>query len=160
VFEHKYATDLVMKAKLAYDGKRVVTPMEANVRLRAKDGEKHEDLVLYKQLVGSLIYLTITRPDVTYVVHTVTRPDVTYVVHTVSQFMNALTLVHLTAMLRIIQYMRDTMHFGMFFSTSSSIDVRAYCDSGFEGSTKDHFSIIGFCVFIASSLISWKSKKK
>uniref|UniRef100_A0A2N9H674 Reverse transcriptase Ty1/copia-type domain-containing protein n=1 Tax=Fagus sylvatica TaxID=28930 RepID=A0A2N9H674_FAGSY len=64
----KYAFDLLSKADLT-DSKTVSTPLELNVKLNTIDGEPLSDATLYQQLVGSLIYLTVTRPDLAYAVH-------------------------------------------------------------------------------------------
>uniref|UniRef100_A0A2N9G4E2 Integrase catalytic domain-containing protein n=1 Tax=Fagus sylvatica TaxID=28930 RepID=A0A2N9G4E2_FAGSY len=82
----KYASDLLSKAGLT-DSKTVSTPLELNVKLNTTDGEPLSDATLYRQLVGSLIYLTVT------------RPDLAYVVHLVSQFMSAPCSTHYVAVL-------------------------------------------------------------
>jgi hypothetical protein len=85
----KYASNLLSKAGLT-DSKTVSTPLEFNIKLNATDGEPLPDATLYQQLVGSLIYLTVT------------RPDLAYAVHLVSQFMSAPRSIHYTAVLRIL----------------------------------------------------------
>uniref|UniRef100_A0A2N9IUD6 Reverse transcriptase Ty1/copia-type domain-containing protein n=1 Tax=Fagus sylvatica TaxID=28930 RepID=A0A2N9IUD6_FAGSY len=80
----KYASDLLSKAGLT-DSKTVSTPLELNVKLNITDGEPLSDATLYRQLVGSLIYLTVT------------RPDLAYVVYLVSQFMSAPHSTHYAA---------------------------------------------------------------
>ena len=67
----KYASDLLSKAGLT-DSKTCTSPLEPNVKLLATDGESLPDATLYIQLVGSLIYITVTRPDISYAVHFVT----------------------------------------------------------------------------------------
>ena len=66
----KYASDLLSKADLT-DSKTISTLLELNVKLNTTDGEPLSDATLYRQLVGNLIYLTVTRPDLVYVVHLV-----------------------------------------------------------------------------------------
>ncbi|CAL8153285.1 unnamed protein product [Prunus armeniaca] len=70
--QHKYSQDLVQLAGLT-NTTSVDTPMELNVKYRRDDGELLEDPTTYRKLVGSLIYLTITRPDISYAVHTVSK---------------------------------------------------------------------------------------
>uniref|UniRef100_A0A2N9EDP9 Integrase catalytic domain-containing protein n=1 Tax=Fagus sylvatica TaxID=28930 RepID=A0A2N9EDP9_FAGSY len=82
----KYASDLLSKAGLT-DSKTVSTPLELNVKLNTTDGKPLSDATLYRQLVGSLIYLTVT------------RPDLAYAVHLVSQFMSAPRSTHYAAVL-------------------------------------------------------------
>ncbi|GKV50844.1 hypothetical protein SLEP1_g57527 [Rubroshorea leprosula] len=86
----KYAFDLVPKAELN-DGKSDSTPLEPNVKLTPMDGSPLSDPTHYRQLVGSLVYLTMT------------RPDIAYAVHIVSQFMAVLRSTHYAAVLRIIR---------------------------------------------------------
>jgi hypothetical protein len=64
----KYASDLLSKAGLM-DSKTCTSSLERNIRLLATDGESLSDATLYRQLVGSLIYLTVTRLDISYAVH-------------------------------------------------------------------------------------------
>lgn len=68
----KDASDLLSRAGLT-DSKTVPTPMEPNVRLTPADGAPLSDVTLYRQLVGSLVYLTVTRPDIAYAVHIVSQ---------------------------------------------------------------------------------------
>uniref|UniRef100_A0A2N9FMK4 Reverse transcriptase Ty1/copia-type domain-containing protein n=1 Tax=Fagus sylvatica TaxID=28930 RepID=A0A2N9FMK4_FAGSY len=96
----KYASDLLSKAGLT-DSKTVSTPLELNVKLNTTDGEPLSDATLYRQLVGSLIYLTVT------------RPDLAYAVHLVSQFMSAPRSTHYAAVLRILRYIKETLFHGL-----------------------------------------------
>ena len=68
----KYTSDLISRANIT-DSKIVNTPIEYNCRLNSHDCESLSDATLYRQLVGSLIYLTITRPDISYAVHVVSK---------------------------------------------------------------------------------------
>ncbi|XP_059436269.1 protoporphyrinogen oxidase 1, chloroplastic-like [Corylus avellana] len=91
----KYASDLLSRAGLT-NCKIVDSPLETNVKLRATDGELLSNATLYRQLVGSLIYLTVT------------GPDLDYAVHLVCQFMTAPHSVHYAAVLRILRYVKGT----------------------------------------------------
>ena len=68
----KYTSDLISRASIT-DSKIVDTPIEYSCRLNSHDGESLSDTTLYRQLVGSLIYLTVTRPDISYAVHVVSQ---------------------------------------------------------------------------------------
>ncbi|GFS43657.1 hypothetical protein Acr_00g0086240 [Actinidia rufa] len=111
-----YASDLLSRAGLT-DNKTVDTPLENNVRLNTSDGEPLSDPTLYRQLVGSLIYLTVT------------RPDISHAVHIVSQFMSAPRSTHYAAALRILRYVKGTIFHGLHFSSHSSLILRAYSDA-------------------------------
>ncbi|GLT61262.1 hypothetical protein SLA2020_339820 [Shorea laevis] len=80
--QHKYTQELLSLAGLQ-DGNSVLTPMEVNLKLRQADGDPLSDPSMYRQLVGSLNYLTIT------------RPDISFAVQQVSQFMQAPCQTHL-----------------------------------------------------------------
>uniref|UniRef100_A0A2N9I2A6 Reverse transcriptase Ty1/copia-type domain-containing protein n=1 Tax=Fagus sylvatica TaxID=28930 RepID=A0A2N9I2A6_FAGSY len=143
----KYAFDLLSKAGLT-DSKTVSTPLELNVKLNTTDGEPLSDATLYRQLVGSLIYLTVT------------RPDLAYAVHLVSQFMSAPRSTHYAAVLRILRYIKGTLFHGLHFSAQSSLELRAYADADWAGDPTDRRSTTGYCFLLGSSLISWRSKKQ
>uniref|UniRef100_A0A2N9FPW0 Reverse transcriptase Ty1/copia-type domain-containing protein n=1 Tax=Fagus sylvatica TaxID=28930 RepID=A0A2N9FPW0_FAGSY len=112
----KYASDLLSKAGLT-DSKTVPTPLELNVKLNTTDSEPLSDATLYRQLVGSLIYLTIT------------CPNLAYAVHLVSQFMSAPRCTHYAAVLRILRYIKGMLFHGLHFSAQSSLELRAYADA-------------------------------
>lgn len=143
----KYASDLVSRAGLT-DCKIEHTPLESNVRFTPQDGTLLDDATLYRQLVGSLIYLTVT------------RPDISYVVHLVSQFMAAPRSTHYAAVLQIIRYIKGTLFYGLHYSVASPLILRAYSDADWAGDPSDRRSTTGFCIFLGDSLISWHSKKQ
>ena len=72
LIQAKYTSDLISWAEIT-DSKIVDTPIEYNNRLNTHDGEPLLDATLYRQLVGSLVYLTVTRPDISYAVHIVSQ---------------------------------------------------------------------------------------
>ena len=112
----KYTSDLISRSSIT-DSKIVDTPIEYNCRLNSHDGESLSDATLYGQLVGSLIYLTIT------------RPDISYAVHVVSQFMAALRSPHYVVVLKILQYLKGTIFNGLHFASHSSLTLWAYSDA-------------------------------
>ena len=98
----KYASDLLSKAGII-DNKTVSIPLEYNAKLTPLDGEPISDSTRYCQLVGSLIYLTVT------------RPDISHAMGMVSKFMDAPRFVHYAAVLRILRYVKA--HFIMVYIT-------------------------------------------
>lgn len=145
--QHKYIQDLIELAGLN-DATAVDTPMEVNVKYRKDEGELLSDPFLYRQLVGSLIYLTIT------------RPDISYAVHIVSKFMQSPRHLHLAAVRRIIRYLIGSSTRGLFFSTQSGIHLTAYSDADWAGCPDTRKSTTGWCIFLGDALISWKCKKQ
>jgi len=105
---------------------------------------------LQKKLVGNLIYLTVT------------RPYISYVVHLVSQFMNANApqSTHYVVVLRIIQYIKGTMFHGLHYLVTSPLILRAYFDADWAGDPNVRRSTFGFCIFLGDSLIYWRSEKQ
>uniref|UniRef100_A0A2N9H472 Integrase catalytic domain-containing protein n=1 Tax=Fagus sylvatica TaxID=28930 RepID=A0A2N9H472_FAGSY len=143
----KYTSDLISRAGIT-DSKIVDTPIEYNNRLNTHDGEPLPDATLYRQLVGSLVYLTVT------------RSDISYVVHIVSQFMAAPRSLHYAAVLRILRYLKGTLFHGLHFSSQSSLTLQAYSDADWAGDPTDRRSTTGYCFLLGNSLISWRSKKQ
>lgn len=99
-------------------------------------------------MVGKLIYLTNT------------RPDISYVVHCLSQHMHSHLQSHIKAALRVLNYLKKSHGLGLQFNKSSDLKLRAYADSDWAKCPKTRKSVTGFCVFLGNSLISWKSKKQ
>ena len=106
----KYTFDLISRASIT-DSKIVDTPIEYNCRLNSHDGKSLSDVTFYRQLVESLIYLTVT------------RPDISYAVHVVSQFMAAPRSPHYVDVLRIFRYLKGTIFDGLHFSSHSSLTL-------------------------------------
>uniref|UniRef100_A0A2N9HQ21 Integrase catalytic domain-containing protein n=1 Tax=Fagus sylvatica TaxID=28930 RepID=A0A2N9HQ21_FAGSY len=126
----KYTSDLISRAGIT-DSKIADTPIEYNNRLNTHDGEPLPDATLYRQLVGSLVYLTVT------------RPDISYAVHIVSQFMAAPRSLHYAAVLRILRYLKGTLFHGLHFSSQSSLTLQAYSDADWAGDPTDRRSTTG-----------------
>ena len=114
--QHKYIQDLITLAGLE-DASSIDTLMEVNVKYRKDEGDLLDDPILYRRLVGSLIYLTTT------------RPDISYVVHQVSQFMTSPWHLYLVVVQLIIRYLRGSPTRGLFFPTGSSLQLVAYSDA-------------------------------
>ena len=103
------------------DSKPISTPMDPNVRLQEDKGKDLEDVTMYRQLVGSFIYLTLTRPDISYVVGVVSR------------CMSNLKKSHLDAVRRILRYVEGTINFGILYKKTNNCQVIGYCDANFAG---------------------------
>ena len=108
--QEKYVQDLLSHATLT-DHRTVDTPMELGVNLCATDGESLADPTRYRHLVGSLVYLGIT------------RPDTSHTVHILSQFVSAPTQLHYTHILRVLRYLPGTTSRRLFFPRSSPVHL-------------------------------------
>ena len=148
--QRKYCLELLHEYGLLA-AKPVDTPLPENSVLSCV--ETASDKVLnninnYQKLVGKLIYLTNT------------RPDISYVVHCLSQHMHKPLQSHLKAALRVLKYLKGSPGSGLQFDTNSDLKLRAYADADWAKCPVTRKSVTGFCVFLGNSLISWKSKKQ
>ncbi|XP_072080920.1 uncharacterized protein [Arachis hypogaea] len=124
------------------------TPMEYTTSLSKASGSPLPDATIYRRLVGRLLYLTNT------------RPDLSYSVGCLSQFMDSPTDTHLKAAYRIIRYLKQSPATGLFFSVNNSFTLSGYTDSDWGACKDTQKSISGYCFFLDQTLISWKSKKQ
>ncbi|XP_040996209.1 uncharacterized mitochondrial protein AtMg00810-like [Juglans microcarpa x Juglans regia] len=122
--------------------------MEPNIKLAKDDDELFHDPALYRRLVGKLIYLTNT------------RPDLNYSVNLLSQFMATPRVPHYNAILKVLRYVKATPGQGLYFPASSKLELVAYSDANWGNCPDTRRSTTGFCVLLGQSLISWKSKKQ
>ncbi|XP_028062440.1 uncharacterized protein LOC114265815 [Camellia sinensis] len=143
----KYTSDLLAHARLT-DCKTVTTPVDPQNCFTPLDDPLLSDVTLYRQLVGSLVYLTVT------------RPDIAYAVHIVSQFMTAPRSPHYSALVRILCHLKGTLFHGLHYSPLSFLQLQAFSDADWAGDPTDRRSTTGFCFFLDNSLISWRSKKQ
>ncbi|XP_028097383.1 uncharacterized protein LOC114297194 [Camellia sinensis] len=139
--EAKYFNEVIHRAGLT-DTKVSDTPTKFHVKLNSTDGIPLDDPTVYRELMGCLVYLTVT------------RPDLTDAVHMVSQFVSAPHSTHWAALVRILRYFRDTIFQGSLLSSTSYLDLVAYVDSDWAGNVIDCKSTSDFCMFLGDSLIS------
>jgi hypothetical protein len=145
ISRHKYALEIIKDS--GYLGaKPVEFPME-ECRL-SNTGELLKDPCIYQRLVGRLIYLTITRPDITYSVHILSR------------FMHEPRQPHMAAALRVVRYLKSAPGQGLLLHSNNSLHLRAFCDSDWAGCPVTRRSTTGYCVFLGNSLISWRTKRQ
>ncbi|GJZ30303.1 putative RNA-directed DNA polymerase [Tanacetum coccineum] len=132
--------------------KPVMTPLPENIVLAHKESENDKFLVNfanYQRLVGKLIYLTLT------------RPDISYVVHCLSQHMHSPLKSHLDIAMRVLKYLKLAPGYGIQFSKRNSVfDINAFFDSDWAKCPVTRRSVSGYCVFVNGCLVSWKSKKQ
>ncbi|GKB19460.1 putative ribonuclease H-like domain-containing protein [Tanacetum coccineum] len=128
--------------------KSAVTPMETKMPLTKDKGAMDVDVHLYRSMIGSLMYLTASRPDIMYAVCACSRFQVTP------------KTSHLDAMKRIFKYLKGKPNLGLWYPRDSPFDLEAYSDSDYAGSNLDRKSTTGGYQFLGRRLISWKCKKQ
>ncbi|CAH9098391.1 unnamed protein product [Cuscuta epithymum] len=148
--QRKYALDLLVETgKLGC--KAAKTPLEDGYKVNGK-GEKSEeklaDVELYRRLVGKLIYLTLT------------RPDLCFAVNQVSQHMKEPSVYHWSMVERILRYIKGSPGRGIWMGRNGNTEIVGYCDADWAGDRIDRKSTTGFCTFIGGNLVTWKTKKQ
>nr|XP_016490727.1 PREDICTED: uncharacterized mitochondrial protein AtMg00810-like [Nicotiana tabacum] len=134
------------------------TPMKQNLKLTStefdtctdtsKGDELLEDKGSYQLLIGKLLYLTIT------------RPDISYTVQSLSQFMHAPKKSHYEAALYVVRYIKKQLRLGLLMSSDSNEEIEAFCDSDWASCPMSRKSVTGYCVKLGISTISRKAKKQ
>ncbi|XP_068645126.1 uncharacterized mitochondrial protein AtMg00810-like [Aristolochia californica] len=143
----KYARDILTRAHLL-DSKPVHTPLVVSQHL-SSTGQSFSDHTLYHSLVGSLQYLTITRPDIAHAVNSVSR------------FLHSPTVDHFLAVKRILRYVKGTLHYGLTFRPSASPgSLVAYSDADWAGCPDTRRSTSGYSIYLGDNLVSWSAKKQ
>jgi hypothetical protein len=145
--QRKYILDLLKKSNML-NAKTVTSLMSSSVTLSRFDGEAFEDPSLCRSIVGSLQYLSLT------------RPDVSFAVNKVCQFLQRPTINHWTAVKRILRYLKHTLFHGLFLQRNSPNQLHAYSDADWAGCPDDRRSTGGYCIFLGTNLISWSSRKQ
>ncbi|XP_075664017.1 secreted RxLR effector protein 161-like [Castanea sativa] len=126
----------------------VNTPSEFGMKLSKDDGGKKVDNTLYKQIVGSLMYLTAT------------RLDIMYVVSVFSKYIECPTEIHLLPAKRILRYLQGTKEFGLFLKKGEKSDLFGFTDSDYAGDSDDRKSTFGYVFMLGTGAVSWSSKKQ
>nr|GEV60290.1 hypothetical protein [Tanacetum cinerariifolium] len=115
--------------------------------LKDPDGED-VDIHIYRLMIGSLMFLTLSRPDIMFAVYACARFQVTPKVS------------HLHAVKRIFRYLKGKPHLGLWYPKDSPFNLVAYSDSDYAGASLNRKSTTGGCQFLGCRLISWKCKKQ
>lgn len=153
--QQQYIMDILSRAGLS-NAKPASSPMSSTTSLTRESGTLLDDPTKYRQIVGALQYVTLS------------RPDIAYTVNKVCQFMHAPTDIHWTAVKRILRYLCGTTGFGLLIRRNSNLalhvfsdsTINAYSDSDWVGRPDERRSTGGFAIFLGSSLISWCSRKQ
>ncbi|VVA23262.1 Hypothetical predicted protein, partial [Prunus dulcis] len=133
--QHHYIRDLLLKAKM--DGaKEVSTPLSPSDSLVLNDGTPPTDATRFRQIIGGLQYLNLT------------RPDISFAVNKLSQFMHKPSESHWQALKRLLRYLKGTLYFGLHLSRRSSHRLYAFSDADWAGNLDDRKSTTAYVVYL------------
>ena len=114
----------------------------------ADDSSELVDVTHYRQIIGSLMYLTNS------------RPDICFAVNTLSQYLVQPRWVHLVAAKHVMRYLKGTIDFGLYYDGSHEYRLYGYTDADWAGSISDRKSTLGRCFCLGSAMSSWFSRKQ
>uniref|UniRef100_A0A2N9HZY2 Reverse transcriptase Ty1/copia-type domain-containing protein n=1 Tax=Fagus sylvatica TaxID=28930 RepID=A0A2N9HZY2_FAGSY len=114
--QKKYILDILTRTKMS-EAKPVSSPMASSTHLSVLDGDPCDDPTLYRSTVGTLQYLSIT------------RPDIAFSVNKLSQFMHNPTTLHWQSVKRLLRYLKQTIHFGLRIQPSSTTVLQGFTDA-------------------------------
>ena len=143
----KYTVEILQKFGMT-ECKTMVTPMDANLKKLASSDSQMVDPTMYRQLIGSLMYLVNT------------RPDICFAVSTLSQFMVEPRHEHWIAAKHVLRYLKGTVGYGLRYTAEGGLKLQGYTDSDWAGSAVDRKSTSGCCFNIGSAVISWMCRKQ
>ncbi|GJU33627.1 putative ribonuclease H-like domain-containing protein [Tanacetum coccineum] len=147
ISQDKYVADILKKFDFV-TVKATSTLIETNKALIKDEEAKDVDVRLYRSMIGSLMYLTASRPDIMFVVCACARFQVTP------------KISHLHAVKRIFRYLKGQPKLGLWCPRDLPFDLEAFYDSNYDGASLDRKSTIGGCQFLGKRLISWQCKKQ
>lgn len=128
--------------------KPVSAPLPTGLHLSTDSGDILPNPEQYRRLIGWLLYLNLT------------RPDLPFAIQHLSQFLSQPRKPHFDAAIHVLRYLKGTLHKGLFYSTHSTLNVMGYSDADWGGCVFSRKSVSGYCVFLGTSLVSWKTKKQ
>ncbi|GJV19897.1 hypothetical protein Tco_1368917 [Tanacetum coccineum] len=138
----------MLKKFLLEDSKPMKTPMSTETKLTKDEEGECVDNTKYRGMIGSLLYLTTSKPDIMFSVCLYAR------------FQEDPKTSHLEAVKRIFRYVKGTTHLGLWYPKGSDIETIVYADSDHAGDYVDRKSTSGICTFMRCCLTSWFSKKQ
>nr|GEV06147.1 uncharacterized mitochondrial protein AtMg00810-like [Tanacetum cinerariifolium] len=143
----KYIKEMLKKFGLV-DSKPTKTSMSMKIKLTKDDEADFVDRYKYRGMIGSLLYLIVSRPDIMFSVSLCAR------------FQENPNTTHLEIVNRIFKYIRGTSHLGLWYSKATGIETIVYADSDHAGDYVDRKSTSGICTFMGCCLTSWYAKKQ
>lgn len=147
ICQKKYAKEILKRFHME-DCKAVKTPMNQKEKLVKDDGSAKVDEAEFRSLIGCLMYLTATRPDILNAVSILSR------------FMHCPNETHMRVAKRVIRYIKGTWNYGVKFLRQKEMELFGFSDSDWGGSIDDMKSTSGYCFCLGSGMFSWSSRKQ
>ncbi|GKC37781.1 putative ribonuclease H-like domain-containing protein [Tanacetum coccineum] len=147
ISQDKYMAEILNKFDFA-TVKTTSTPIDINKALVKDEEAEAVDIHLYRSMIGSLMYLIASRPDIMFAVCACARFQVTP------------KTSHIHAVKRIFRYLKGQPKLGLWYPRDSPFDLEAFLDSDYAGASLDRKSITGGCQFLGKRLTSWQWKKQ
>ncbi|GKA64293.1 putative ribonuclease H-like domain-containing protein [Tanacetum coccineum] len=147
ISQDKYVADILRKVDF-WSIRTATTPIESNKPLVKDEDIEDVDVHVYRSMIGSLMYLTASRPDIMFAVCACARFQVTP------------KASHLNAVKRIFRYLKHQPKLGLWYPRDSPFELEAFSDSDYRGASLDRKSTTGGCQFLGRRLISWQCKKQ
>ena len=147
ISQKKYALEVLQRFGMDKSNS-VHNPIVPGFKLMKDEGGVKVDKTYYKQVVGSLMYLTATRPNMMFVVSLISR------------YMENPTELHLQVAKRVLRYLQGTTEFGIFYRKGGDDELVTYTDSDHAGDLDERKSTSGYVFLLSSGAISWSSKKQ
>ncbi|KAJ0601440.1 putative RNA-directed DNA polymerase [Helianthus annuus] len=145
--QQKYCIDLLTRFGML-DCKPATTPNDTTVKLCVDRGRELEDPTMYRQIVGSLVYLTLTRPDISFIVGVLSR------------YMQRPRKPHLDAIRRLLRYVKATFEYGIKFNHGKKLELIGYCDADYAGDLDTRRSTSGYVFMLGQGPVVWCSKRQ
>ncbi|PRQ43601.1 putative RNA-directed DNA polymerase [Rosa chinensis] len=147
VCQRHYALEVLKRFGME-DSNGVMNPIVPGVKLGRDGGGVRVNETYFKQIVGSLMYITASRPDLMFVVSLISR------------FMSQPTELHFQAAKRVLRYLKETVNYGIFYKKEGNNKLIAYTDSDYVGDLEDRKSTSGYVFMLSGGVVSWSSKKQ
>lgn len=147
ICQRKFAKEVLERFEMSLCN-GVNNPIVPGVKLSKKGGGATLDTTLYKEMIGSLMYLTVTRPDLTFVVDLASR------------YMENPTEAHFQVIKRVLRYVKNTTDLGIMYKRGGGKGFQAFTDSDYAGDLDDRKSTSGYVFLLAGGAVSWSSKKQ
>ena len=145
--QHKFIRDILERFDMDA-AKPTYTPLSTTSTLTLNDGTTAADSTLYRQIIGALQYLNLT------------RPDLSFAINKLSQFMHKPTSLHFQHPKRLLRYLKATINYGILLKKTTALTLQAYTDADWGGNTDDRTSTSAYLIYLGGNPISWLSRKQ